>query len=171
MIRVSAGQAVLIHVGMMSCQVEQACLCCREVARLHEVVQGRMTAGTFVQQACAESVAVSGAHKSLVSVLRAAQVRSVSIFSCLINSYCVSALFISLHQPCTAVAVLPSGRPFSRSYRTHAAGRVAVRERGSRTYCCRDAEGRGISFGVCASFREGRRYGRGICAAAVGGVG
>ena len=85
MIRVSAGQAVLIHVGMMSCQVEQACLCCREVARLHEVVQGRMTAGTFVQQACSESVAVSGAHKSLVSVLRAAQVCSVSIVSRLIN--------------------------------------------------------------------------------------
>ena len=74
LIRTSAAQAVCIRVGMMSCQVEQACLFCREVARLHEVVQGRMTAGTFVQQACAESIADSGPHKVLVSVVLAAQV-------------------------------------------------------------------------------------------------
>jgi hypothetical protein len=83
LLTVSRAQGVLIHIGMMSCQVEQACLCCRELARLHKVVQGRVTAGTFVAKACSQSLG-EGPNSILVSAVKEAQVRTTTLISCLV---------------------------------------------------------------------------------------
>ena len=72
MMQVSAAESVQLYIGMQSCQVEQACLRCREVARLHQVVLSRSTAGTFVAEACLHSIK-DGPHSLLVSSVAEAQ--------------------------------------------------------------------------------------------------
>jgi hypothetical protein len=72
MVQVSAAESVKLYIGMQSCQVEQACLRCREVARLHQVVLSRSTAGTFVAEACLHSIK-DGPHSLLVSSVAEAQ--------------------------------------------------------------------------------------------------
>ena len=72
MMQVSAAESVQLCIGMQSCQVEQACLRCREVAQLHQVVLSRSTAGTFVAEACDHSIK-DGPHSLLVSSVAEAQ--------------------------------------------------------------------------------------------------